>query len=253
MFENSNIWKDIGYEIVEGELLDGKDIELNRTKKTSPEFLSNHSPINDVIDFKNFHSNIEQVEFVVNSIERNLKEDELKLDDIVVINLDPLTTKSVVGLFRQKLYDKGINSNLAGVSTSPDIFYTGDAITFTGIYRAKGNEAAMVFTAGLDALYSQRYTIKGRNKLFTAFTRTKAWLRVSGIGENVDVFFDEIRKSLNNSPNLTFIIQEISTIQRDLDTDPEEMKKLVELVSTLKEKGMSTEQLKMVFEDKKDV
>ena len=94
--------------------------------------------------------------------------------------------------------------------------------------------------------------IKGRNKLFTAFTRTKAWRRVSGIGQYIDVFFEEIRKSLDNSPNLTFTIQEISTIQRDLNTDPQEMKELVELVSTLKEKGISTEQLKMVFEDSKD-
>lgn len=194
MFENSTLWKDIGYEVLNGELTDGQDVEISRNNDTSPDFLSNHSKVDDIIDFKSFHSNIEQVEFVVNSIEKNLKEDELKLDDIVVINLDPLTTKNVVGLFRQKLYEKGINSNLAGVSTSPDIFYTGDAITFTGIYRAKGNEAPMVYIINAQYSYGGYELAKKRNILFTAMTRSKAWVRVCGHGEDMEKLTSEFQK-----------------------------------------------------------
>jgi superfamily I DNA and RNA helicase len=39
----------------------------------------------------------------------------------------------------------GINSSLAGVSSSPDVFFENDLVTFTGIFRAKGNEAAMIY------------------------------------------------------------------------------------------------------------
>jgi len=204
MFENSTLWKDIGYELLEGQLKDGNEVELSRTKDTSPEFLSNHSPINDIIEFKNFHSNIEQVEFVVNSIERNVLEDELTLDDIIVINLDPLTTKDVVGIFRQKLYEKGINSNLAGVSTSPDIFHTGDAITFTGIYRAKGNEAPMVYIINAQYSYGGYELAKKRNILFTAITRSKAWVRVCGYGRDMEKLTSEFQKVKENHFKLKF-------------------------------------------------
>ena len=41
----------------------------------------------------------------------------------MVIHSDPLKTKDVVGKIREELFKKGINSNLAGVSTSPDDFF----------------------------------------------------------------------------------------------------------------------------------
>ena len=66
-------------------------------------------------------------------------------NDIIIINPDPVKTRDAASIARKKLFDAGINSNLAGVSTSPDIFSEDDAVTFTGIYRAKGNEAAMVY------------------------------------------------------------------------------------------------------------
>ena len=66
-------------------------------------------------------------------------------NDIIIINPDPGKTRDAVSIARKKLFDAGINSNLAGVSTSTDIFSEDDVVTFTGIYRAKGNEAAMVY------------------------------------------------------------------------------------------------------------
>jgi len=225
MFENSTLWKDIGYELLEGQLIDGNEVELSRTNDTSPEFLSNHSPIDDIIEFKNFPSNIEQVEFVVNSIERNLREDELKLDDIMVINLDPLTTKSVVGLFRQKLYEKGINSNLAGVSTSPDIFHTEDAVTFTGIYRAKGNEAPMVYIINAQYSYGGYELAKKRNILFTAMTRSKAWVRVCGYGQDMGKLTSEFQKVKENDFKLKFKYptekerQNMNIVNRDMSEE----------------------------------
>lgn len=62
-----------------------------------------------------------------------------------MIHTDPLTTKQVVGAYRDRLYKASINSNLAGISTSPDIFFEDSAVVFTSIHRAKGNEAAMVY------------------------------------------------------------------------------------------------------------
>lgn len=117
-------------------------------------------------------------------IQVNLNSDELRYDDIVVINPDPLTTRSRVGRIRRQLLELNINSHLAGVDTDTDIFFQSGvpSITFTGIYRAKGNEAGMVYIINAqdcDTVGGNLGCI--RNRLFTAITRSKAWVRVLGI------------------------------------------------------------------------
>lgn len=205
MFDNSVLWTDIGYKTIEGDLEDGKFVKLRRNSDTSPDFLSNHSSIDELLMFKVFNNNSEQIDYIVNEIEKNLKEDELNPDDIMVINPDPLTTKTVVGVFRQKLYDKGINSALAGVSSSPDIFYEGDNITFTGIYRAKGNEASMVYIINSQYCCNGPELAKKRNILFTAITRSKAWVRICGYGEEMISLEKEFTKIKTERFSLSFI------------------------------------------------
>lgn len=204
MFENSSLWNDIGYKTIDGRLEDGENVVLKRDSETSPDFLSNHSSIDDLLVFKSFKSNEEQIEYIVSEIEKNVKKEELNPDDIMVINPNPLTTKKVVGIFRQKLFDRGLNSSLAGVSSSPDIFYEGDNITFTGIYRAKGNEAPMVYVINAQYCYEGLELSKKRNMLFTAMTRSKAWVRVCGYGEGMDLLVNEYQKIKEHSFTLTF-------------------------------------------------
>jgi superfamily I DNA and RNA helicase len=84
MFEYAGLWRDIGYEVEAGSLEDGKPVNLARTSKTSPKFLESHSPLEDLIIFKSLDNNREQIVWLVNQIEKNIKEDELKCDDINV-------------------------------------------------------------------------------------------------------------------------------------------------------------------------
>lgn len=239
MFDNAKLWEDVGYKVINGSLIDGEHVELQRTQETSPNFLSEHSPLEDLIIFKSFSNNSQQIEYVVNEIEKNLKEDELTLDDIIVINTDPLKTKDVVGAFRQKLYEKGINSDLAGVSTSPDVFYTGEAITFTGIYRAKGNEAAMVYIINSQDCFGGYELAKKRNILFTAMTRSKAWVRVCGYGENMESLVKEYEKVKDNSFRLKFTYptreerEHMNVVNRDMSA--EEKNKLIKNEKSLNE------------------
>lgn len=239
MFENSELWKDIGYSVIEGNLADGEHVKLSRTSESSPEFLSNHSPINDLIQFHAFENNEQQVEYVVSEIVKNIQEDELTFDDIIVINTNPLETQKVVGLFRQKLFEKNINSNLAGVSTSPDIFHTNDAITFTGIYRAKGNEAAIVYVINAQYCYSGYELSKKRNILFTAMTRAKAWVRVCGYGSDMQKLASEYEEVKNKGFTLDFKYptqeerKEMNIINRDMTA--EEKQKVKKSEKSLKD------------------
>ena len=195
MFGESGLWREIGYEVKgEGKLQDDSNVVLQRVPEASPEFLEKHSPISDLIQFILFKNEEEQSNWVVNEIKKNLQQEELSYDDIVVINPDPLTTREKVGLIRKKLLESEINSHLAGVDTDPDIFFKSDtsSITFTGIYRAKGNEAGMVYIINAQDCHSTSANLATlRNRLFTAITRSKAWVRVLGIGENMQSLINE--------------------------------------------------------------
>ncbi len=197
IFDNKDLWLDIGYRVKEGQLEDGQFVALHRTSKSSPAFLENHSPIPDLITFEVFKSAEEQTAWLVDAIQENLTIDELMPDDIVVINPDPLTTRDAVQDARAMLIHKGINSNLAGVTSSVDVFTEPGTVTFTGVYRAKGNEAAMVYVInaqdGLSAPL-QRGRASVRNRLFTAITRSKAWVRVLGVGPAMEALKAEFER-----------------------------------------------------------
>lgn len=194
MFEYAGLWRDIGYEVEEGILEDGKFVKLARTNNTSPKFLESHSPIDDLIIFKSFNNNREQITWLINQIEKNLREDELKSDDIMVIHPTAVTTRTAVGEARALLFKKGINSNLAGVTTSPDDFFNEETITFTSINRAKGNEAAIIYVINAHECFSGSELARKRNILFTAMTRSKAWLRVLGYGEDMRGLLEEFQR-----------------------------------------------------------
>lgn len=196
IFDNDDLWEEVGYHFKDTNLADGQiegqNVSLTRTNESSPLFLEEHSPIDDLIQFKSFDNRESQDDWLVDEIIKNIKEDELLHQDIIVINPDPLKTKDFVGYARAKLFKKGINNHLAGVTTSPDDFFEQDSVAFTGIYRAKGNEAAMVYIINSQDCYSSEGSLQTvRNRLFTAITRSKAWVRVLGFGEHMDKLKEE--------------------------------------------------------------
>ena len=207
MFDSPHLWREIGYDIRDGELQDGSPVTLRRTNDTSPKFLEDHSPEEDLVRFVQFDSKEQQCEWVVNAIKTNLDEDELRHDDIVVINPDPLTTRDEVGPIRARLLDHDVNSHVAGVDTSPDVFFKErtDSVTFTGIHRAKGNEAGMVYVINAhDCHRSQLNLASIRNRLFVAITRSKAWVRVLGVGDGMCALKAEYEQLVKNDFELKF-------------------------------------------------
>lgn len=206
-FDQDSLWKEVGYVVVDGKLEPGECVTLSRTDETSPSFLQDHSEPEDLIKFIEFSDSISQAEWLVERIKEDIYQEELRPEDIVVINTDPVSTQDAVGLARQLLYSVGINSELAGVSTSRDIFSKEGAVTFTGIFRAKGNEAGMVYIINAQDCYSaitKSHLALVRNRLFTALTRSKAWVRVLGIGPKMGSLTAEWERLKENDYKLTF-------------------------------------------------
>lgn len=207
IFDQDTLWTDVGYVVEEGELAGGHQVTLARTPDTSPEFLENHSTVDDLIQFHKFDGSSDQTAWLVQAIQRDIREQELRPEDIVVINPNPLTTQKEVGPARQQLFAVDINSELAGVSTSADIFSKAGCVTFTGIFRAKGNEAGMVYIMNAQDCASgwdKTATALNRNRLFTAITRSKAWVRILGIGPNMDLLVQEWSTLKQNEYKLRF-------------------------------------------------
>lgn len=225
-FDQDNLWADVGYLIEDGELRGGETVTLARTPESSPRFLEEHSPPDDLIQFHRFASPQEQTAFLVKAITNDIQEEELRPEDIVVINPNPLTTQREVGPARQLLFSESeINSELAGVSTSADVFTKSGSVTFTGIFRAKGNEAGMVYIINAQDSFSgwnKSATALERNRLFTAITRSKAWVRVLGIGKSMDGLIQEWNSLRKNEYKLKFSYptkeekQELRLINKEL-------------------------------------
>ena len=226
MFDHPQLWENVGYEVTEGMLVEGQDVTLSRTIDASPAFLEEHSTLEELIVFKPFDTVEQQAEWIAQSIEKNLLEDELNHTDIMVINLNRFTTRESMGPIQAALMDLKIHSHLAGVDTDPDVFELDEieSVTFTGIHRAKGNEAAMVYIINAESgLTTTSNLASVRNRLFTAITRSKAWVRISGIGKDLKELEHEYQRLLSNRFQLRFRYptaeerKSLRTIYRDLN------------------------------------
>ncbi|HFI0626279.1 TPA: DEAD/DEAH box helicase [Streptococcus suis] len=225
MFEDSELWNEVGYEntLTRDHRIElGQEVRLTRTDKTSPKFLEEHSDFDDLILFKKFDDKDAQSEWIAQEIIKNLKEDDLTAKDIIVINPDPIKTKNEVAKVRAILFEQGYISHIAG-ETNANVFYVDDiSITFTGIYRAKGNEASMVYVMNAQDCYDSFNELQTvRNRLFTAMTRSKGWVRVTGVGEKMDLLSKEYNLVRENNFDLHFYYPNkeelalIQTINRD--------------------------------------
>lgn len=270
MFDEPSLWKEIGYEIEDGDLTAGSAVTLNRPRSSSPEFLEDHSETNDLIQFRIFNSIDEESTWVAEEIQKNLKEDELTTRDIIVVTLNAMTADEDTSALRAKLLDLGINSHLAGVTTSSDQFFKPDSVAVTGIYRAKGNEAAMVYVINSEYAFGGSELIKKRNILFSAITRSKAWVRIVGLGASMEGLAKEFEQIRDAGFKLKFIypskedMEKLRVINRDLTESQkrrqkkslEEAKKLAENLASgdlrLEDIDAETrEQLNIHFNEKK--
>lgn len=225
MFDNSELWLDVGYSVISGGLMDGHAVSLARTPQTSPDFLEQPKRADHLIEFMCFDSVNDQAAWLADSIARNLSDDELNYDDIIVINPDPLSTVKQVALPRRLLFEREIQSHVAGVDTSSDVFFStdNDSVAFTGIFRAKGNEAGMVYVInGQDCYSSFGNTARIRNQLFTGITRSKAWVKVLGYGKKMVMLMEEFKRVVDANYELRFVYPDENTrkhlnvINRDL-------------------------------------
>jgi superfamily I DNA and RNA helicase len=214
MLESAEHWEDVGYQVLSGPLKVGRPVEIIRPDRNSPLSVAELDgfPTVDAFEARNI---LTEVSWAVDQI-RTFIAGGLQPEDVLVIGLDDRHARNYLARIAEGLADNSISSNniIADPYNEPPFTISGK-VTLSTVYRAKGNEAAAVVAVGIDAVETKLRS--GRNKIFTAFTRSKAWLRVSGIAPGASAIISELRTAIANSPRITFVMPDlkaIDTIQR---------------------------------------
>ncbi|MBX3514821.1 MAG: DEAD/DEAH box helicase [Xanthobacteraceae bacterium] len=242
MLESIKHWEDVGYQLVSGEYVVGKQVVLERPTKNSPISIStNDMPIID-------HFLADEIRLEVNwaaETAARFIQDGLLPHHVMIITLDDRNAQTYLRAISSRLGELDIlSNNLLADRYSDPAFWIENMVTLSTVYRAKGNEAPLVIIVGMDAV--NRQIRADRNKIFTAFTRSKAWLRISGIGPNAANYFNEIKTAVRLLPNLEFRmpdLRQVNLIQRDLSEKTEKLKKArEEYLAQLDDIGMSEDE-----------
>jgi superfamily I DNA and RNA helicase len=244
ILEDREHWKDVGYEVVSGDLTVGSQTDILRPEENNPLSISTADglPLVAATVASSFNDEIEIVaagiiEFLQNG---------LNPEDIVVIALDDKNARQYfIGLSSILADHRVTTNNIIADPYSEPPFTIDGMVTLSTVYRAKGNEAAAVFVIGVDAVSLKIRS--GRNKLFTALTRSKAWVRISGVGQVAHAINEEIRTALENFPSLKFVmpdLAQVEMIQRDLSMRTIMANQIrSEYLTRLRDEGFSDEEI----------
>ena len=120
------------------------------------------------------------------------------------------------------------------MTTDRDTFKEKGYVTCSSIYRAKGNESAVVYVVNADYCISGPELIKKRNAIFTAITRSKAWVCITGVGDGMERLMEEINKCRSNNYHLQFKvptdeqIKKMRRVHRELNQNDHKAMKMIE-------------------------
>jgi superfamily I DNA and RNA helicase len=248
--ESNEHWESLGFKVEKGNSQAGSEMIISRPDENSP-LLKNSLLKVDSIKMFAFATFMEECNNVSKSIIQDIK-DGLFAEDIVVICLDNQNTKLYFKTISELLENAGINVfNLMLAANENTTFKVKDHVTLTSIYKAKGNESGEVYIIGVDSVFINKDSINERNKLFTAITRSHAWVTLSGIGEPANLCKIEIDRLISNDMKLIFkqpSEAEVVTIRQDITKKDNKINAIAEEISKL---GLSKEELiKRLFNDK---
>jgi len=236
MITRQDGWENLGYNIDGDFRKIGSEAVLTRPPENSPHPLQNEYPPEEHISHRSFASKADEIEWVVEQLRRDIFENGLDPEDLLVIPLSGQRRngRSNREFCRSELehalneFDIELNAAWPSGGSSPaddeKEFEQPGEVTLSGINRAKGNEAASVYVMGTDSTTEETWRgseLHRRNELFVALTRSRAWCTVTGTNPG-SMFHSEVEAVLeeaqNDPPAITFEVPD----GRDLDHELEE-------------------------------
>jgi superfamily I DNA and RNA helicase len=251
MLENSKHWEDVGYDIISGDFTEGSENVVERSTSNSPSVLASPDGV-PVIDVAGLDEMDDEVSKAASEI-KFFVDNGMLPQNIMVISLDDRSARSYFSKLSEELLKHKIPcNNIIKDPYSEPPFQIDGMVTLSTVYRAKGNEAAVVIVLGADAASLKTRT--GRNKLFVAFTRTKGWLRIYGMnGSVLNKLFKEIDQARALSPRIKFTMPDmtkLNTIQRGLEEKHARKLEARQRIDKIKrELNLTDEDLSSLIED----
>lgn len=237
MMQDYSIWKAIGYEELEGKLEYGERVRLGRKEviEYKPEQCV------EIIAKENEGA---QYDSVSEEICRLIQNEDVLPEDILIIDLATMKLQDDFANFKKcfndtvEWEDDNLNAKVHLVNKDSALkFKRKGSVPYTTIFRAKGNEANIVFIVNAHTMSSMMTF--SRNRLFTAMTRAKFKVYVYGVCGNVmDTLKDEYEEVKKENFTLAF-------------TYPTE-KQLEKIRTIAKKEAKSADTFTRVFKDLKD-
>ena len=174
-------WKSLGFNVEKGDSSVGAEMVISRPVENSPSFMNEEYGFS--VRLIKCKSLTEECEKIASMITADIQKEGLNPEDICVICLDDRNIRNYYSYMTQLLLDKGIRVyDLLNAAYTTTTFYQEGHVTLGTLNKAKGNEAGMVYIMGVDKIFNDRNNVIYRNRLFTAITRTKGWVVLSGEG-----------------------------------------------------------------------
>jgi superfamily I DNA and RNA helicase len=236
MFEEPSIWPRIGYELLRGSLNLGTHVAFKRATSSYPEYFLKLLKPEDAVQTKVFQTADSQYDALAKDIKTNLEQDELDPTDILIVLPSAYTSRRTGASIMRVLSDHSISAHLVGVTTTRDEVFQPNSVAITHIFRAKGNEAPMVYVVHAEFCQIGFELSRKRNILFTGMTRSRAWVRLYGIGDQMKELREEVNEVFRRNFELDFDypdkekIKQLARVHRDMSD--EEQKEWRDKIST---------------------
>lgn len=239
MFYYPGDWEAIGYRVNEPRNLtisEGDQVEIERPDSNSKNLLegimleNQKRPLN-LVQTELCATESEQLVFISQKISKLVATDGVAPEEIIIINLKSGSNKESMLAIQRSLNAIGVRSVIPGYVESADVFKPVGFVTITTPYRAKGNEANIVFV--MNAQYvANDFTFRMRNAFFVAVTRSRGWCYISGFGATMQKLIAEIDSIKNHFPKFKFICPspaQVNSNKSFLNKSDKELDKLQEI------------------------
>ncbi len=237
MLGDADSWRSIGYQVESGQLRAGEDVVLLRPAENSPNPLSTlDNTVEELLVHGAFESRDEELAALADWIKDDLGVQGVRPEQILVISLDAMRARQHLATLQSLLGVAGVASMIPGLVDSSWEFSEAGRVTLSTVYRAKGNEAPIVYIFASEKLYDYVGEVENRNRVFTAMSRSKGWVRMTGIGPGMKRLEEEITAIEADFPRFKFRFPNMDTI-RKLDAETafrrREMRRAREAVRSL--------------------
>jgi superfamily I DNA and RNA helicase len=221
IIDNEKIWNSIGYEIESGTLKPNTLVTIKRPPENTISLVHEcYNGKQQPISCSKFDSYFDELKWIADSINNDCKKEGVEPHNIVVISLNKDSYKREFPLLQNHLFALGVPSIIPGYEgVERDKFGESGFVTLSTVFKAKGNEAFIVYVMSVEYIYHYLEFVHARNSIFTALTRTKGWCRITGYGDSMDRAIAEINSILKNLPNFIFTYPDPEKIARKLSQE----------------------------------